>query len=74
MDKVIQWAEGKSKYTHYAVAVGTALMAAYVGYPPFHALIKHYYDLIPANGKVLIDTAAFIYALYRNPQQGGQQP
>lgn len=74
MNWLKQLMDSKSEATHYIAATATALTAAYIGYSPFHDLVNHWYTLIPPTAKVLIGTAGFLYAWYRNGQkpQGGQ--
>ena len=61
--------DDKTQLTHYVALAGTGLAAAYLGYSPFHDLVTSWYNAVPETVKVLIGTAGFLYAWYRNGQK-----
>jgi hypothetical protein len=61
--------DNQTQLTHYVALIGTGLAAAYMGYSPFHDLVLGWYKAIPETAKVLIGTAGFLYAWYRNGQK-----
>jgi hypothetical protein len=73
MDPLKSWMDTHTQATHWIAFVGTGLVAAYLGYSPFHELVNHGYAAIPPAARTLLGTAGFLVAWYRNGQKTGGQ-
>ncbi len=63
---MVQWYEKHTQVTHFVALVVAGLVAAYNGYPPFHALVQQEYGHVPVWAKTLIATVGWLYTWYRS--------
>ena len=64
MQTILNWWKSTNASHYMAIAVGL-LVAAFWGYPDFHALVLSVYGALPGWLETLIGTAVFLVAMYK---------
>lgn len=65
-EKIKAWYAAHTEISHAIFVAGTAAVAAYNGYPPFHDLVQQAYSHVPVSVKVLVATGSWGYTWYHS--------
>lgn len=67
LSNVKAWFASKGGFSHVAVAVFVAIIAAFNTVPEFHKLCMDIYNTLPGWAEELVGAALALYAWYRSP-------